>query len=54
MKKFENNKKFTYARLGLLLLVALACMLAFVFVQPLGDGPDEIDIYKFVLFIFNH
>ncbi len=54
MKKFENNKKFTYARLGLLLLVALACMLAFVFVQPLGDGPDEIDRYKVVRFIFNH
>ncbi|MCR4651063.1 MAG: glycosyltransferase family 39 protein [Lachnospiraceae bacterium] len=51
-----NKKKINVdlVRLGLLLLVALACMMAFVLVQPLGDGPDEIDRYKVVQYIYNH
>lgn len=50
----SDKKRITYLRLGLLFLVALACMVAFVLVQPFGDGPDEIDRYKVVQFIVNH
>ena len=52
MKKIRFSAETV--RIILLLTVSFACMLAFVLVQPFGDGPDEINRYKIVQFIFLH
>lgn len=41
-------------RVCLMLLIAFICMMTFAAVQPFGDGPDEINRFKLVEYIFNH
>lgn len=43
-----------HIRILLMLLVAFICMMTFTIVQPYGDGPDEINRFKLVEFIYNH
>lgn len=50
-KKIDHKELF---RMLLFLLTAAACMLTFALVMPFGDGPDEINRYKIVDFIFKH
>ncbi|MCR4749180.1 MAG: hypothetical protein K5877_05150 [Lachnospiraceae bacterium] len=38
----------------LILACTFICMSIFVFIQPFGDGPDEINRYKVVSYIENH
>ena len=38
----------------LFFLTALACMLAFVLIQPFGEGPDEINRFRIVWYISEH
>lgn len=47
----RNANKF---RIIFVLLTALITMSFFVFTQPFGDGPDEINRYKVVSYIQNH
>lgn len=37
-----------------LIFVLLACMLTFSIIQPFGDGPDEINRFKIVEYIYRH
>ena len=48
--KFSSN----IIRMALFLGITFICMLAFVLIQPFGDGPDEINRYKIVQFIYTH
>ncbi|MBR5357329.1 MAG: hypothetical protein IK121_10460, partial [Lachnospiraceae bacterium] len=41
-------------KMSLLIMFILVCMSFFVFVQPFGDGPDEINRFKVVTYIENH
>lgn len=41
-------------KMALLFLFIFVCMSFFVFVQPFGDGPDEINRFKVVTYIENH
>ena len=41
-------------RVCLMLLTAFICMITFATVQPFGDGPDEINRFKLVEYIYNH
>ena len=41
-------------RVCLMLLIAFICMMTFAAVQPFGDGPDEINRFKLVEYIYNH
>lgn len=41
-------------RLTIFFLLVLSSMLTFVFVQPFGDGPDEINRFKIVEYIYAH
>lgn len=51
----ENIRKHSdLCRLIVLLICAFLFMSCFVFAQPFGDGPDEINRYKVVSFIENH
>lgn len=51
----ENIKKHSdLYRLIILLICTFFFMSCFVFTQPFGDGPDEINRYKVVSFIENH
>lgn len=51
----ENIKKHSdLFRIIILLICAFIFMSCFVFTQPFGDGPDEINRYKVVSFIENH
>lgn len=43
-----------HIRILLMLLVAFICMMTFAIVQPYGDGPDEINRFKLVEYIYNH
>lgn len=43
-----------HTRIILFLLVITVCMLTFAAVQPFGDGPDEINRFKLVEFIYQH
>lgn len=47
----KNSNKI---RLCIILLTAFIAMSFFVFTQPFGDGPDEINRYKVVQYIMNH
>ena len=41
-------------RVCLMLLISFICMMTFAAVQPFGDGPDEINRFKLVEYIYNH
>ncbi len=41
-------------RVFLLLGILLSCMFTFAFIQPFGDGPDEINRFKVVEYIYEH
>ena len=41
-------------RILYLMIIILVCMLTFSIVQPFGDGPDEINRFKIVEYIYNH
>ena len=43
-----------HIRVLLMLLILFICMMAFAAVQPFGDGPDEINRFKLVEYIYNH
>ena len=43
-----------HIRILLMLLTAFICMMTFAIVQPFGDGPDEINRFKLVEFIYEH
>ena len=51
MKKKISTEQ---VRVILLLFVALSCMLTFAIIQPFGDGPDEINRFKVVEYIYEH
>ncbi len=50
------NKKMSaeHFRILLMLLTLFICMMTFATVQPFGDGPDEINRFKLVEYIYNH
>lgn len=52
MKKIRLHSETI--RMILFLGIAFVCMMTFVLVQPHGDGPDEINRYKIVEFIFTY
>lgn len=52
MKKGIKNPEFI--RTGLMLLVLFVCMSAFAIIQPFGDGPDEINRFKIVEYIYKY
>lgn len=41
-------------RVCIMLLTAFICMMTFATIQPFGDGPDEINRFKLVEYIYNH
>ncbi len=41
-------------RIALMLLTIFTCMMTFAAIQPFGDGPDEINRFKLVEYIYNH
>lgn len=43
-----------HIRILLMLLTLFVCMMTFAAVQPFGDGPDEINRFKLVEYIYNH
>lgn len=43
-----------HIRIFLMLAVVLSCMLTFAVIQPFGDGPDEINRFKVVEYIYEH
>lgn len=43
-----------HTRIFLLLLITAVCMLTFAAIQPFGDGPDEINRFKLVEYIYRH
>lgn len=43
-----------HIRILLMLLTLFICMMAFATIQPFGDGPDEINRFKQVEYIYNH
>lgn len=49
-KKFNLDTLLTI----FMLLTAFVCMVTFAFIQPFGDGPDEINRFKVVQFIYTH
>ena len=51
MKKNLPAEQF---RILLMLLTLFICMMTFAAVQPFGDGPDEINRFKPVEYIYNH
>lgn len=50
------NKKLQTEQLRIFLLlgILLSCMLAFSIIQPFGDGPDEINRFKIVEYIYQY
>ena len=57
-KRMEQNmfKKTSKEnlRIAIMLLTILVCMLTFAAIQPFGDGPDEINRFKLVEYIYQH
>ena len=43
-----------HIRILLMLLTLFICMMTFAAIQPFGDGPDEINRFKLVEYIYNH
>lgn len=52
MRTLKSHAEHT--RILLFILVTTACMLTFATVQPFGDGPDEINRFKIVEYIYQH
>lgn len=50
------KKRFSteHIRILLMLLTLFICMMTFAAIQPFGDGPDEINRFKLVEYIYNH
>lgn len=51
MKNIFSKEHF---RILLMLLTLFVCMMTFSSIQPFGDGPDEINRFKIVEYIYNH
>ena len=51
MRRFYTNELFHEF---LFFSLALICMLIFAFIQPFGDGPDEINRFRVVRFIYEN
>ena len=51
---FKQKTHAEHTRIILFILVTAVCMLTFASVQPFGDGPDEINRFKLVEYIYNH
>lgn len=51
MTKKLHSESF---RVLCLILVLVACMMTFATIQPFGDGPDEINRFKIVEYIYKH
>ncbi len=43
-----------HIRILLMLFTLFICMMTFAVIQPFGDGPDEINRFKLVEYIYNH
>ena len=43
-----------HIRVLVMLMTLFICMMTFAAVQPFGDGPDEINRFKLVEYIYNH
>ncbi len=43
-----------HTRIVLFVLITTVCMLTFAAIQPFGDGPDEINRFKLVEYIYQH
>jgi len=52
MSKLKLHAEHT--RIVLFILITTVCMLTFAAVQPFGDGPDEINRFKLVEYIYHH
>lgn len=52
MKKILQNKENILTII--MLTIAFACMLTFAIIQPFGDGPDEINRFKIVDYIYHY
>lgn len=52
MSKSKLHVEIT--RVLLFILITTTCMLTFAAVQPFGDGPDEINRFKIVEYIYQH
>lgn len=52
MNKVKLNKEVIFT--VMMFFIAFICMMTFAVVQPFGDGPDEINRYKIVQFIFEN
>ncbi len=52
MNRIKQKKEMIFTIT--MFLVAFICMMTFSIVQPFGDGPDEINRYKIVQFIFQY
>lgn len=50
----KNKLSAEQLRICLMLFTAFICMMTFAVVQPFGDGPDEINRFKLVEYIYNH
>lgn len=50
----KNKFSIEQGRICVFLFLILACMLTFTLVQPFGDGPDEINRFKVVEYIYEH
>lgn len=51
MSKKLHSESF---RVLCMILVLVACMMTFATIQPFGDGPDEINRFKIVEYIYKH
>lgn len=51
MRRFYTNELFHEF---LFFSLALICMLIFAFIQPFGEGPDEINRFRVVRFIYEN
>ncbi|MBS7302845.1 MAG: hypothetical protein KIG50_01740 [Lachnospiraceae bacterium] len=50
----NKNIRTEYFRIFILIFIILSCMLTFALIQPFGDGPDEINRFKVVEYIYQH
>ena len=51
IRRFYKNELFHEI---LFLSLAFLCMMIFVFLQPFGEGPDEINRFRVVRFIYEN
>ena len=50
----KKSLSVEHIRILLMLLTLFICMITFACIQPFGDGPDEINRFKLVEYIYNH